>query len=898
MNPPSLSHTAEDLQRLESAVSAPPEFLSDQRKRQLRILLALCRGESVAAIAKAENNLSEQRVRDIRKKALELGLTAEIDRLTANPQKAKAQKTGKRAHAGRPGHETFDQRAAAFKAEDEPIFELSTLLIFPDLQVASFSVRLGRNEDCGAEEKGEGNSASEAEKQQKADERELQQELRVLHKLTLLASEIECVSDEPVVWTEVSNLDDILAQLFATLVRGLDCMQPPADDRPISCSQLHTRFSKRFGHVILSSGPKDQVQNIVTQLKGKAVARHVQASTELGFLSHLESVLYQRRMKASCIGFLPAAWYAYNEANRWFESAFKGPFVWQVGELDIHTCLQRHVVISEYFAVHGALFEMSSVLWRKLLYQDDIPYASISHRTRVEVVQHLPESNLVRLSIGPLPEYTYSVDVPLEGSPDDLAQSLRKRVNETPAARRMIYSTRSDGKRVRFSVVLPSDFFANNNDVEAGDGFGVVLFPRHFLSYRPPVDLKQLVAWAREPKPEIREETALIDSIEERCCIFNPRIVLFSIGQRFEENRYGDRLRQFSELQGRLLKLSLGRLTEEDDLWLPHFMKLNPGMPTFYYFDEACLRREVQTPEVEARLADFVKHNIPPSDDDRPWIEYRPPRTDRPNPDELQYCFKEQFANLLHNMDADFLMFGCDAETRAEVDQLTARGRTEMERILTDEYWPRGKLDSKKVVSLVSASLHEKYDMRKEEVDDWTLRALRTFLENCRYVIRGAVENMQRLSLAGLPPYPIFVETRSESLARWKALLGRTLNARLSRDDEPKPATTGAVNMENIPSHSSGLEAQAGEINEIVDAIMGVIEVSPSQLAFVRFYNYALDYEDELWDDAVGCLEEKFGPDFKARLSEAVELCRAYPAADPHSSSLPATIERLLRQFA
>jgi hypothetical protein len=104
--------------------------------------------------------------------------------------------------------------------------------------------------------------------------------------------------------------------------------------------------------------------------------------------------------------------------------------------------------------------------------------------------------------------------------------------------------------------------------------------------------------------------------------------------------------------------------------------------------------------------------------------------------------------------------------------------------------------------------------------------------------------------------------------------------------------------MENIPSHSSGLEAQAGEINEIVDAIMGVIEVSPSQLAFVRFYNYALDYEDELWDDAVGCLEEKFGPDFKARLSEAVELCRAYPAADPHSSSLPATIERLLRQFA
>lgn len=330
MNPPPFPFTSDELKRLESAVSDPPEFLGAPKKRQLRILLALCRGEPVAAIAKAEKDLSQQRVRDIRDKALEEGLGAEIDRLTAKPKIAKARMPGQRAHAGRPGQKTFDQRARAFDANDEAIFQLSTLLLHPDVQVASLSIRLGRLDDFNKSAKRTGEENAEEMVQERLSDR--------LRKATkAVAKEVERASDEPVYWTEVSNLDDTLAKLFATLAFGLDRMQPPAQGFRLGCVPLHLLFGERFGHVILSCGVEQKVQPIVSLLGKETIFTHVRVNSKSGFLTHLESVLYQRRMKESCIGFMPALWYLYNEANAWAESAFKGRFEWQVNESEVHT---------------------------------------------------------------------------------------------------------------------------------------------------------------------------------------------------------------------------------------------------------------------------------------------------------------------------------------------------------------------------------------------------------------------------------------------------------------------------------------------------------------------------------------------------------------------------------
>lgn len=803
MNPPPF--TSDELKRLESAVSDPPEFLSDQKKRQLRILLALCSGERVAAIAKAEQGLSEERVRNIRKKAAKSGLTSEIDRLTAKPEIAKTRTPGQQAHAGRPGQKTFDQRARAFGANDEAIFELSTLLLFPDVQVASFSIRLGRLDDFNKSVKKTGEENAEEMVQDRLS-------ARLLKATKAVAKEVERASDEPVYWTKVSNLDDTLAELFKTLASGLDRMQPPAEEFRLPCVPLHRQFDIRFGHVILSCGAEEDVQAIVSLLGGETIFRHVRVNSESGFLAHLESVLYQRRMKASCIGFMPALWYLYEKANAWAQSAFEGPFGWQVYESDVHTCLQRHTVIKEYFAMCGALFEMGSVLWGKLLYQDDIDYASITYRTRVEVAEYLPEKKLVRLSIGPLPEYTYSVELPCGGSPEDLARVLRERVNgKTPAARKMIYSTRSHGLALRSSVELPPDFFAAAKDEEAatkaGDGFGVVLLPRHFLSHPPPVDLAQLVAWAGKQAPEIREETVLIDSGEERCCVFHTKLAYESIVSAFRQNRYGDAMRRLGLIQGRWLVRNSARKTQEEDLWLQPFMKFGPRGPTFYYFDEALFSSEECSPEDTIRLVHFKHHNSPPSEELVSEVEIglqNVLRDNTPLPDELiskiekgerrairsdsheltYYNPWEQFSSLLRNMDADFLILGFDPETKAALEQLTAEWKKATQRILSEEYWPEEKLDWGKVAAVVRPTLRGELEKREGDVRAWTDQARISFVENCRFVIRGALENMQRLVLAGYQPHVIFVETRSELLSRWKAFLGKALNGRLSGGED------------------------------------------------------------------------------------------------------------------
>jgi len=893
---PPIPFSPAEFQRLEHAESSPPDGLPAHKKRQLRILLALCRGESVSSIANAEE-LHEQRVRDIRAEAIKRTLTCEIDRLTAVPLKASAAKPEHRAHAGRPGHKRFDDRAAAFNADDEPIFELSTLLIFPDVQLASFSVRIGRLYDFKKQVKKANGENLDNGKLSRMD-------VRLLLATKDVARDVERAADEPVYWTEVSNLDDILAETFAILFRGLDRMQPPAEDYRVGCAPLGRRFDERFGHVILSSGPEVQVQKFVTELGNETIYRHVRVNPEIGFLSQLEAVLYQRRMKASSIGFMPAAWYVYDQINEWLGSGFKGPFVWQVGQSDIQTCVKRHAIISEYFAIFGALFEMSSFLWRKLLYEDDIPFATISHRTRVEVVNYWPDRNLVRLSIEPLPEYVYPVEVPCQAAPNDLAKVIRKRLNDdTPEARKMIYSTRSHGMDLRPSVHLPQQFFQNDNKVGTGDGFGVVLFPRHFLSHRPPVDLEQLVALAGNRDQDVWEETLSINSVDERCCIFYAPKVLVSISQGFEENRYGDGLRQLCELQGNLLKRSLDRETAEADSWIPHFLKTAPDMPTFYYFDEACLGREGHPPEVEARFAHFIRSNTVP-DALRPPLDYRPRKRDHTHRQstkettELLWSYNEQFNNLLRNMDADFLIIGFDADTKAALVHLATRWESAIERILKVEYWPEEQLDIDEVIKVVGQKRMKRFFECENDVRIWVEQARLDFVRDSRYVVRSAVENMQRLVLGGYHPHPIFVETRSATLSRWKNFLGTILNTRLSgRENEIREEMNAMSSIEMFRRADLARNAEPEGVNEILEAINRALNVRPSRTALIFFYHCARDYEDEAWEQALDLENGASDPRLATRIRKAVTLCRNQKGVTERSAEIPPALEKTLKKI-
>lgn len=246
-------------------------------------------------------------------------------------------------------------------------------------------------------------------------------------------------------------------------------------------------------------------------------------------------------------------------------------------------------------------------------------------------------------------------------------------------------------------------------------------------------------------------------------------------------------------------------------------------------------------------------------------------------------------------MDADFLILGFDPETKAALKQSTAEWKKATQRILSEEYWPEEKFAWGKVAAVVRLKLHGELEKRRGDVRTWTELARNTFVENCRYVIRGALENMQRLVLAGYLPHPIFVETRSELLSRWQAFLRTTLNARLSGGEggmkEQRLPEGGSDNL--IDSNSGGVADAAG-VNEIADAIREVL-TSPQKVALKAFYHCVVDYEEDSWVEAIDCVDDGSRPDFAERILKAVKLCRDYAVQIQSDREFPDELQGKLK---
>lgn len=96
-------------------------------------------GETGTKISKREK-ISPQAIQKIYDAAKQ-GVAAEIDRIVATAMKSQAPKAEKRPHPGRPGYETIHEWEEALAPEDEPIFEIATLFVTPDVQIASLATR-------------------------------------------------------------------------------------------------------------------------------------------------------------------------------------------------------------------------------------------------------------------------------------------------------------------------------------------------------------------------------------------------------------------------------------------------------------------------------------------------------------------------------------------------------------------------------------------------------------------------------------------------------------------------------------------------------------------------------------------------------------------------------------
>ena len=151
----------------------------------MRILDALSAGEPGARIA-AREGVSSQRVNRIRHEAAALPLAAIMDRITRAQAGSKGRSAGSRPHAGRPGYERLDQLAAAIGVDDEAVFELATLVISREVQIATVAVREGRLSDYKAAKDG-----PDPERLEKENERLLAQ----------LGREFGSAASTPVFWT-------------------------------------------------------------------------------------------------------------------------------------------------------------------------------------------------------------------------------------------------------------------------------------------------------------------------------------------------------------------------------------------------------------------------------------------------------------------------------------------------------------------------------------------------------------------------------------------------------------------------------------------------------------------------------------------------------------------------
>jgi hypothetical protein len=381
---------------------------------------------------------------------------------------------------------------------------------------------------------------------------------------------------------------------------------------------------------------------------------------------------------------------------------------------------------------------------------------------------------------------------------------------------------------------------------------------------------------------------AVTRSGEQRFLVFNAPTLLEAIRGAFFENTYGDTIRELSEWE-HSLRLQCGdRGTSDIDRWQMHFLKLNPISPKFYHLPETCFGRGDNPPEVEARLQDVLVNGADYSEvlSGRAFL--------RPVP----YSDKEAFENLFKHLDADFLLRGLDTNARVALDGATQGWGLAVEQLLNRDYWLKGKLKLDEVKKLVKSSLKEKYFENIGDVQTWVEEARITFIADRRYVLRGTIENMQRLVLGGHGPFAVYVENLSHIDARWRTLLRTTLNARLSRDEgQMQEVIMPMSEIEAFGGSTSGSGTEAAELNEICDAIEELLKASPSETAFAVFHECARECGDDLWNDAVGFTEERFGPDFKKCIFEAVESCRKYDRRDPHFSGLSVTVFKAFQQF-
>ncbi len=924
------------------------------------MIIAISQGETGAKIAEAEG-VTPQAVSKLKKKINQDGVSAVIDRVVT-PSKGR-KSVGKRSRAGRPGYETFAQWAEAQCADDEPVFELATLVISRGVQIATIAIREGGLKNFEA-------TRRDADGQKRIND-------RFSTRLTAIRREMKRAADTPVFWTRASLMDTMLAEIFHWL-RNLQ-IHPDREGGGASeiseAKDLKDRFGPRFAHIVLSCGPEAACEAEYKRMTSEVTALHLRADTDVGFLQHLEALLHSRRLKKSCVGFLPgiSALYDFVKGFAWTQNTH--PFLYETSENNTCEAMGDQILADGYFAARGILVNMSSHLWSRVPYQDDIIYKTLSKAPEISVDRQITEG-VIRVLVKPMPSMQYHLRVPWSKSFKEFEQRARKLFRETDATKQFVYSTAGPASPSvsRSSIAVAGDFLISANHAKKPRPVGVVLFPRHFLLPEPTVPLETLAEIARNRGGERRiTYTGNTDPGGSFKVLHVPYLV-DALRRAIDTGNIWDRLSAIEEWQAGLTQIGWSAVEKsgkpynqffmkvrakavlENDVW-DTFMHLIPPGASPDEINEIVSNRHGATSEVPLGAQEF-RDLIARAVDQKAREGFRRPEIILDAAMELRSIFqqhlaqtilatqsflaggidkedagkgegsgaegkpllsnpyiseilsqlepvmledlmrrrptnepdrKQDFENILKQVDADFLLRHLDSITRKRLKKDADRWAESCEAVVAEKYWPGNQLNFGRIVALVRPEFSDL--LKKPEYCDEVVSICNevraSFSRNRRFGIRAVMETIQRCVLHGLPPVAIALASHTSILARWRALVRATINSRLagiarksgfSSDDKAvEDLSTEDVEAaaSQVYDYSAGGTGDGMDIEDIQTVVSKLIQGDVSESLLNGFNDLSKDVCSEDWDYALTTFGDPENPTGALKkILEAKELCR------------------------
>lgn len=722
-----MEFSPQDLERLVNLITVAEQFASPTVLRRLRILKTMCEGASDQELVE-EFGKSKESYGKIRRQVRAKGLTKELDDLN-NRIPGKQQEPKRR---GRPGIRTTKEWIEKIAIDTDNIVELAALVMTGNSSIAVIAV------------KGDITVAD----------------------LTFSVGDCH--------WTELSEID----RLFKDTFIGLRGVQEKLDLVETKITEgLSLEFNEGFKFFVLKEGNIQITSQLQETLLGTRTATEI-ASQDTGFFDRLEGIFYGLRLTRNFIGLMPCSWKLFNFISKWFENE-PPRFEWFIDSKTIEFWLRRRLVVRNYLASGGALYDVPGHLWKDIPFTSEINFHSGRLRTRVQVLQGSSEPGCIRLFLQPLPEFGYLVDVRTENA-EQLVQQLTKNLLPLTTRYRFTYSPFTP-VGTRATAVMPLEFI-HGRDLTFYP-IRVVLVPRHFLILTGFDIAKTPQVIANNEKPffvfeeHIKRKGILYPP--KRHFVFKAPLIEELILKAFKSNKYGDRLRHHEMWQNRLRQANLTFLSTDPE-HLASLFKIGPTAGMFYRLkagtdiSEADNERWAHKLHSTGVMCETLESEQAIRHDNWAISSWKTePEIADLCDDYRKQCTKNEsvskgFARLVANVDADFLFSEFSADQIHSLKTQTEAWAHQVKELVAKDYWPDGLLHAGRVLGLIKEDFKEAARPNLEDLSGWLKDILNDFADReYRYVLRGCIETGQRLILEEFPFHPCIILSEESILKRW-----------------------------------------------------------------------------------------------------------------------------------